>query len=71
MTVGELITMLKKYPADMELLVDRCSDYTTIEENEWSVVRAVPTAYGAMRSHQSMSDENKANEKEYLHLCGN
>lgn len=71
MTVGEIITMLKRYPVDMELLVDRCSDYTAIEEDEWSVVKAVPTAYGAMRSHPTMSDENKAKEKEYLHLDGN
>ncbi len=71
MTVGELISMLIKYPPDMELIVDRYSDYTTIEENEWSVVKAVPTEYGAMRAHQTMSADNKLKEKEYLHLKGN
>jgi len=71
MTVLELKRMLGNYPDDMEVIVDRCSDYTSIEEGEWSVVKAVKINYGFMRSHETMSDENKANEKEYLHLEGN
>ena len=71
MTIRELREMLKQYPDDMELIVDRFSDYDLIKESDWSVVRAVPTNYGFMRSHPSMSDENKSKEKEYLHLEGN
>lgn len=71
MNVREMKKMLEKYPDDMELIVDRCSDYTSILESEWEVVKAVPTEYGCMRSHPTMSDENKAKEREYLHLEGN
>ena len=71
MNVCEMREMLAKYPDNMELIVDRFSDYTNILENEWSVVKAVPTEYGFMRSHETMSDENKKNEHEYLHLEGN
>lgn len=42
MTVEELIKMLKKYPKDMEVIHTRCSDYNIIEEDEWSIVEAVP-----------------------------
>ena len=72
MTVEELIKMLKKYPKDMEVIHTRCSDYDTIKEDEWSIVEAVPNPGGwFMRSHTTMSDENKANAKKYLHLEGN
>lgn len=72
MNVGDLRKMLEKYPDDMEILNERCSDYDLVEESEWSVVKAVPTGNGwLMRSHPTMSEENKRNEKEYLHLAGN
>jgi hypothetical protein len=71
MTVSELIEMLKKYPLDMEILNQRCSDYSIISENEWSVIKGVKKEFWVMRSHPSMSDENKENEKEYLLLEGN
>lgn len=72
MTVEELIKMLKKYPKDMQIINSRYSDYELIEEDEWSIVEAVPDPAGwLMRSHPTMSDENKANAKRYLHLQGN
>ena len=71
MNVGELKKMLEQHPDDMEILNDRCSDYDVIDEAEWSVVRAVPQGAYVMRSHPTMSEENKAKEKEYLHLEGN
>ena len=71
MNVGELKKMLEQYPDDMEILNDRCSDYDIVLESEWTVVKAVPQCHYVMRSHPTMSDENKAKEKEYLHLRGN
>jgi len=71
MNVRELKAMLERYPEDMEIVVDRCSDYSAVEESEWSVVSAVKSNYGYMRSHQTMNDKNKSKEKKYLHLSGN
>lgn len=72
MTVGELKEMLKKYPDDMEILNGRYSDYEVISEEEWSIVRGVYNPSGwVMRSHPTMSDDNKRAEKEYLALAGN
>ena len=72
MNVKELRAMLKKYPDDMEILNERRSDYEVIEEREWSIVRAVPQSGGwVMRSHETMSDNNKSKAVEYLALEGN
>lgn len=71
MNVGELKKMLDQYPDDMEILNDRYSDYDLVQESDWSVVKAVPQGQYIMRSHPTMSAENKAKEKEYLHLLGN
>lgn len=71
MTVGELKVMLEKYPDDMEVANERYSDYQVITEDEWSVVEAVPKRDWVMRSHPTMSDENKATAKMFLLLVGN
>ena len=72
MNVGELKKMLEKYPDDMEVLNGRYSDYEIISEDEWSVVKGVDQGNGwIMRSHPTMSAENKAREKDYLRLEGN
>lgn len=71
MNVGDLKKMLEKYPDDMEILNERCSDYDLVEEGDWSVVYGVPHGGWIMRSHETMSEENKAKQKQYLHLAGN
>lgn len=71
MNVKDLKKMLEKYPDDMEILNGRCSDYELITEDEWAVVKGVDKDGWVMRSHPTMSKENKANEKEYLRLEGN
>lgn len=73
MNVGELKKMLEKYPDDMEILNGRYSDYCKIGMSEWHVVKGVdkPDVGYVMRSHETMSDENKKAEKEYLYLEGN
>lgn len=71
MNIGELKKMLEKYPDDMEILNGRCSDYELISEGEWSIVHGVNKNGWIMRSHPTMSAENKKNEKLYLYLAGN
>jgi len=68
MNVKDLKRMLDKYPDDMEILNGRYSDYEIISEDEWSVVKGVDKDGWVMRSHPTMSEENKVNEKEYLYL---
>ena len=72
MNVGELKKMLTKYPDDMEVIHTRCSDFEVVDESMWSVVKGVFNPGGwVMRSHPTMSQENKSKEKAYLHLVGN
>lgn len=71
MKVAELKKMLESYPDDMQILNGRYSDYEIISEDDWSVVSGVDKDGWVMRSHPTMSKENKANEKEYLYLRGN
>jgi len=71
MTVLELKKMLENYPDNMEIITDRFSDYTIVEEEEFKIVKAVLRDHWLMRSHPTMSEEDKLLEKEYLHLDGN
>jgi len=71
MNVRELREILDKYPDEMEVLNERCSDYDIISPDEWKIVKAVPKGGYVMRPHKTMSEENKAKEKEYLLLVGN
>lgn len=72
MNVKDLKEMLKEYPDDMEIITDRCSDYSIVKIDEWSIVKGVQkNTDWVMRSHPTMSEENKALEKSYLHLEGN
>ena len=67
MTVGELKKELEQYPDEMELLIEKWSDYAPVDE--CSIIRGVKKDGGwMMRSHPTMSEENKAQEKEYLYL---
>ena len=71
MNVGDLKKMLEKYPDDMDVIHTRYSDYELIDEPDWSVMSGVLKAGYIMRSHPTMSAENKSGEKQYLHLLGN
>jgi hypothetical protein len=71
MTVGDLKKMLNQYPDNMEILNGRCSDYALVSEDEWSVVQGVGQDGWVMRSHPTMSEEDKRREKSYLYLDGN
>ena len=71
MNVGQLKRMLEQYPDEMEIINRRYSDYAIISEGEWSVVSGVENDGWVMRSHPTMSKENKQKEKSYLYLIGN
>ena len=72
MNVKELKEILKKLPEDMEVIQTRCSDYATMTKDDFYLVKAVDSGGGwLMRSHPTMTDENKAKEKTYFHIDGN
>ena len=71
MTVQELIEILKDFPQDMQILNKRCSDYELIDIKDFSVVMGVENDGWVMKSHPTMSEENKRHEKSYLLLDGN
>lgn len=71
MTVKELKELLNNYSDDLQILNQRRSDYQIISKDEWSIVKGVDKNGWVMRSHPTMSEENKAKEKEYLSLDGN
>ena len=71
MNVGELKSLLNNYPDDMQFITSRCSDYDAVKPEQFTVVSAVDKGDYLMRSHPTMSEENKQNAKQYLHLMGN
>lgn len=73
MNVKQLKEALSKYPDDMEVIQCRYSDYSLLTEDDFFPVWAVEqeSCGYIMRSHDTMSDENRAKEKEYLYFEGN
>lgn len=72
MNVADLKNILEKYPEDMEILYRCCSDYERMEADDIKTVSAVEKTNGYwMRSHETMSAENKGKEKSYLLFPGN
>ena len=71
MTVYELKKMLADYPDDLQVVNERYSDYEIIRIDDWYIVGGVDKDGWVMRSHPTMSDENKVSEKLYLCLKGN
>lgn len=71
MNVGELKKLLEQYPDDMEVIQEIYSDYGMVGEGYFSVVKAVPKQAWIMRSHPTMSEENKLAAREYLCIAGN
>ena len=65
MKVKELIELLSTFSEDLEVLDNRYSDYQ-IMEWQAEVIKAVPKGQWVMRSHPTMSPENKSKEQTYL-----
>ena len=71
MNVKELRELLSQHPDDMEVLYKACSDYNHLDSVEIETVKAVDNNDWLMRSHPTMSQENKDKEKTYLLFPGN
>lgn len=73
MTVGDLRKLIENLPDELEIIQTLYSDYTEVIEKDWDIVKAVyqPSVPYYMRSHPTMSQENKDKEKYYLHFKGN
>lgn len=71
MNIRELKELLSTFPDDMEILTTCYSDYDSVGADDFTVISAVDKGYYYMRSHPTMSEENKQKEKEYLHISGN
>ena len=71
MNVKQLIELLSKYPDDLEVLTCMYSDYHPLEEYSIYLVNAVDQGGYVMRSHDTMSEDNKKREKQYLYFEGN
>lgn len=68
MNVGELKKLLEQYPDHLPVIVSLHSDYDIVDSKNVGVIRAVPTDWGVMHSHPTMSDENKAKERSFLYI---
>lgn len=74
MTVGELRQLLETLPPEMELIQTRYSDYGFQKASMWSVIEAIPGKSmdsWLMRTHPSMTKEQRSEAKTYLHIEGN
>lgn len=80
MTVKELVALLQTFPQDLEIIRTRYSDYGYMKPREISIIKAVhivgqPDHFHdedwLMRFDKTMSAENKARAKDYLHFEGN
>ena len=66
----------KRKHGDIELSETRYSDICLMEVGDWNVIDALPKVSGKdegwlMRVHPSMTEEQKAQAKKYLHFAGN
>lgn len=73
MTVRELVTLLQGFDQDLEVICTRFSDYMYMKPDEISVVQALPddNKTWLTRAHPTMTEEDKARVKNYLHFAGN
>ena len=71
LTVKALKAILGAYPDDTEILYEKFSDYQHLEANEIIFIKAVDQGGYVMRSHKTMSQDNKDREKTYLLFPGN
>jgi hypothetical protein len=71
MNVKELREFLVAYKDDMEIVNVRYSDYEIIKKSDFSIINGVDNDGWIMRSHPTMSNDNKSKEKSYLCIDGN
>ena len=66
MTVRDLIDKLRMYDQDLEVITDEYSDYTHV--TTVGGLKGVNKGDWIMRSHSSMSEDNKKNEQLFLYI---
>jgi hypothetical protein len=66
----DLVELLSKYPDDIEIVVAQYSDYVKLDESSVYEVDAVDKGCWVMRAHNSMSEENKQQQKSFLLVGG-
>lgn len=71
MTVGDLKELIKDCPDDMQIVYRCYSDLAILEQEEVEQIQAVPRDGWCMRTHPTMSEENKAATRTYLLFPGN
>jgi hypothetical protein len=75
MTTDELIEQLRELDpgGKLEVICTRCSDYQDMTPDDVSVVRAVrkSSACYVMRPHHTMSPEDLAAARDFIHFTGN
>ena len=68
MRVKDLVAKLLTHDPELEVIIDMFSDYDLLDDDCLHVGSAVPASGFVMRSHPTMSAENKQREKLYLYL---
>ena len=71
LTVKGLKEILDQYPDDMLILYHLYSDYSAMIGDDIELKSAVPKDFYYMRSHETMSEENKNNQESFLVFPGN
>jgi hypothetical protein len=64
MKVAELKKILDSFPEDMDVCVDMHSDFVPVDS--CNVIKVVDNTSWYMRTHHSMSEANKARERDVL-----
>lgn len=69
MTVNDLIKLLEKYPQNLEVVVDRYSDYIQLDKSNVSITEGIPKDEWVMRCYSShMFKDKEVLVKKYLYL---
>lgn len=66
MNVKELKEHLEQYPDEMEVITRIYSDYQILGTEGLDIIKAVNKGYYVMCSHDTMSEDNKLKEEQYL-----
>jgi len=72
MTIKDLKDFIKDLPDGIEIIKQRYSDYDFVSPSCFEIVEAIDNdGLWLMRSHKTMSEENKLKAKKYLFFAGN
>lgn len=66
MNVKDLKDHLQQYPDEMEIITRIYSDYQILSVEGVDMIKAVDKGYYVMQTHETMSEDNKLKEKQYI-----